>query len=247
MKERPKMTVEEVTREEDEIPLTDLNKPGKSFFFPVGLPLQVEISGVSLRMSSVSVGYLAGNWLIIKYPSTGTFGSIASKLFKGNKITVRYINEGDVFGFQSQLLGMTVEPMRLLFIAFPASIARRSLRSTRRIECYLPADMYSEKIKDGDIVRDGIILDVSIAGCNFTMVRGSAEQVLPEVRMNDAIQLYVQLPGMEEKIALAGSIRNIQRDSQRISLGVQFNDVDEERKNRLLEFISTLEKFSWEK
>jgi c-di-GMP-binding flagellar brake protein YcgR len=142
---------------------------------------------------------------------------------------------------------MTVEPMRLLFIAFPTSIARRSLRSTRRVECYLPADMYSEKIKDGDIVRDGIILDISISGCNFTMVRGSAEQVLPEVRMNDAIQLHVQLPGMEEKIALAGTIRNIQRDSQRISLGVQFNDVDEERKNRLLEFISTLEKFSWEK
>ena len=95
------MTVEDVSSEKDEASFDDLSKPGKSFFFPVGLPLQIEISGVSLRMSSVSVGYLAGNWLIIKYPSTGTFGSIASKLFKGNKITVRYVNEGDVFGFQS--------------------------------------------------------------------------------------------------------------------------------------------------
>ncbi len=241
------MTVEDVSNEKDEVSFNDMSKPGKSFFFPVGLPLQVEISGVSLRMSSVSVGYMAGNWLIIKYPSTGTFGSIASKLFKGNKITVRYVNEGDVFGFQSELVGSTVEPMRLLFISFPTTIARRSLRANRRIECYLPADIQGEKIKEGETVKDGIILDINGAGCHFTMARGATEQVLPEVRMNDQLSISVQLPGTQDKVVLSAIIKNIHRDSQKIGLGLHFDDIDEEKKNRLVEFVSTLEKFSWEK
>jgi c-di-GMP-binding flagellar brake protein YcgR len=232
---------------EDGITSNDPSKSGKKFFFPVGVPLQVEISGVSIKMSSISVGYLAGHWLIIKYPSTGAFGSIASKLFKGNKITVRYINGGDVFGFRSELLGMTTDPLRLLFISYPTSVFRRSLRSNRRIECYLPADIRSgEKTKDRNVVGDGIIVDISGAGCNFTMIKGSADQVLPDVRVNDMVVFYVQLPGVEDRLEIAGNIRNIQRDSQRINMGVQFNDVDRERKVGLLEFISTLEKFNSE-
>ena len=85
--------------------LYDLRKSGKPFFFPIGLPIQVEISGVDFTMSSVSVGYLADNFLIIKYPSTGAFGSIAGRLYKGNRLTVRYISGGDVVGFNPSCSG----------------------------------------------------------------------------------------------------------------------------------------------
>ncbi len=238
---------EDNTSHEDLMSVYDLNKSGRPFFFPVGLPIQVEISGVSLKMGSVSVGYLADNCLIIKYPSTGAFGSIASKLFKGNKVTVRYISGGDVLGFQSELLGTISDPLKLLFIAYPTQIARHSLRSCRRVECYLPADLNIDRVKNGDIVKDGIITDISSTGCNFTIVKGSPDRVLPDVRMNDPIILHVQLPGMEDKIELSARIRNMQRDSQKISMGIQFDHIDEERKMRIIEYISTLEKFSWEK
>ena len=79
------------------------------------------------------------------------------------------------------------------------------------------------------------------------MVKESPDRVLPDVRVNDAVILHLQLPGMENRIELSGNIRNIQRDSQKISMGIQFNDIDEERKMRITEYISTLEKFSWEK
>jgi c-di-GMP-binding flagellar brake protein YcgR len=241
-----KMT-EENASHEDLMSIYDLRKSGRPFFFPVGLPIQIEINGVSIKMSSVSVGYLADNCLIIKYPSTGTFGSIASKLFKGNKVTVRYTSDGDVLGFQSELLGTINEPVRLLFIAYPTLIARRSLRSSKRVECYLPADLNIDRAKSGDVVRDGIITDISGTGCNLNMVKESPDRVLPDVRVNDAVILHLQLPGMENRIELSGNIRNIQRDSQKIRMGIQFNDIDEERKIIITEYISTLEKFSWEK
>ena len=238
---------EENAGHEDLMSVYDLRKTGRPFFFPVGLPIQIEIDGVSLKMGSVSVGYLADNCLIIRYPSTGAFGSIASRLFKGNKVTVRYITDGDVLGFQSELLGTINEPVRLLFVAYPTLIARRSLRSSKRVECYLPADLNIDRAKSGDIVREGIVTDISGTGCNLNMVKESPDQVLPDVRVNDPVILHLQLPGMESRIELSGRIRNIQRDSQKIRMGIQFDDIDEERKMRITEYISTLEKFSWEK
>jgi c-di-GMP-binding flagellar brake protein YcgR len=238
---------EENASHEGLVSLHDLHKSGKPFFFPIGLPIQVEINGVSIKMSSLSVGYLADNCLIIRYPSTGAFGSIASRLFKGNKVTVRYITDGDVLGFQSELLGTINEPVRLLFVAYPTLIARRSLRSSKRVECYLPADLNIDRAKSGDIVREGIVTDISGTGCNLNMVKESPDQMLPDVRVNDPVILHLQLPGMESRIELSGRIRNIQRDSQKIRMGIQFDDIDEERKMRITEYISTLEKFSWEK
>jgi c-di-GMP-binding flagellar brake protein YcgR len=247
MEEQSEMT-EENASHEDQLPLYDLIKSGTALFLPVALPLQIEISGVSIRMSSVSVGNLPDSCLIIKYPSTGTSVSVASKLFKGSKITVRYISNGNVFGFQSELLGMISDPVRLLFISYPTFIARHSLRSDRRVECYLPADLRVDtSVKDLDIVRDGIITDISSAGCNFNMVRVPLDSTLLGTGMNDPVVLRLQLPGMEGRIELSGNIRNMQRGSRKTSMGIQFNDVDEEKKMKIIEFISTLEKFSWQK
>jgi c-di-GMP-binding flagellar brake protein YcgR len=226
----------------------DLTKPGEALFLPVGLPLQIEIGGISIKMSSVFVGNLADNCLIIKYPSTGALGSITSKLFKGNKITVRYISNGDVCGFQSELLGTVSDPVRLLCITYPASIARHSLRSSRRVECYLPAELrIDSSAKDLDIVYDGIITDISSTGCNFNMVKIQLECMPLSTKVDDPILLGFQLPGMEKRIEVSGNVRNMQRDSRKTSMGIQFNEIDEKKKEKIIEFIYTLEKFSWEK
>ena len=87
----------------EQIPLDDRTTGlGMSFFPPIGTPLQIEIQDVSVKMSSTAVGYVAKKCLIITYPNTGTFGSVSNKLFKGNKVTVRYMNGGNVFGFQTE-------------------------------------------------------------------------------------------------------------------------------------------------
>ena len=103
----------------------------KPFLLPPGTPLQLEIQDVSVKMNSLSVGYVAEKCLIVKYPSTGGFGPVSNKLFKGNKITVRYINDGSVFGFQSELLGVVVDPIRLLFLGPPEKIAHHFSEPTR--------------------------------------------------------------------------------------------------------------------
>lgn len=128
--------------DDSRISVQEMLNVGKSFLVPLGTRLQVEIGGVDIKLESYCVGLIPDDAIIIKYPQTGNLGSISHKLFKGNKVTLRYIYGGSVFAFQSEVLGVTSEPFRLVFIAYPALIARHRLRKNSRVQCYLPAEMY---------------------------------------------------------------------------------------------------------
>ena len=233
--------------EVEQIPLDDrATGLGKSFFLPVGTPLQIEIQDVSVKMSSISVGYVPDKCLIITYPNTGSFGSISNKLFKGNKITVRYMSKGSVFGFHTELVGVANDPMRLLFLGFPTLVARRALRSNKRVECYLPADLIIERPESTNAPRQvfqGIAEDLSESGCSYCRLSDAADAPFPEIEVGEAVELCLRLPGPENDVRLSGEVRRIQRDSRKIGVGVRFRDLTEEKKRIIVDYISLLERF----
>jgi c-di-GMP-binding flagellar brake protein YcgR len=241
---------EQNSQPEDLHLLHDFGKVGKSFFLPVSTPLQVELNGIITKMSSVAVGYSQGEYLIIKYPSAKGLGPISHKLTKGGRITIRFLSEGNVFAFQSEVIAIINEPYRLILITYPSLIARHSLRNSKRVDCYLPASLRPLQTKLPvdknvvlDVVYEGIIIDVSRSGCDFEMIEGSSEQPLSDVRMNDPVLLYLTLPGSEEKKELRGHVKRIRRDTRRIATGIQFDEIDEETERSLAEYISTLERY----
>jgi len=227
-------------------PSYELGKLGKPFFLPVGIPLQIEIEGVSFRMKSVSVGWLPDVCLIIKYPSTPM--SITRMLFKGNKVTVRYIDAGSAFGFESELIAVADEPLGILYISYPVHIVRKSLRSSRRIECHLPAQVFRREPETGEEtpLGEGVIVDISRMGCGFTVPGESHDEALAGVRIGDTIVLGFPLPGTENDIALGGKVRRIERDAERTTAGIQFLEIEESLKEKIMSYISALEKFNWE-
>ena len=129
---------------------------GRSLTIPPGTQVQIEIQGILTKLKSYSVGFLPEDCLIFKYPSTPNLGPIAHKLYKGNKIVVGYVDKGNVFGFQSEMLGYTMEPVKLIFVAYPTIIARHSLRKGKRVFCSLLAevDVNGERF-------EGLITDIS--------------------------------------------------------------------------------------
>lgn len=229
------------------IPAQGLTRRGKLSFLPIGIPLQLEIGDVSVKMNSVSVGYMADTCLIVKYPNTGGFGSISNKLFKGNKITVRYVDNGSVFGFQSELLGVATEPVRLLFLGYPELIARHSLRATKRVGCCLPADLLIDHLKQKDFAPEafqgGVVEDISESGCNYRMIRDFPDVPLPTILVGDEVTLSLRLPGSENEVQLRGDVRRIERDARRVGVGIHFQQIGEDKKKEILDYISTVEKF----
>jgi hypothetical protein len=234
---------------EHEVPAQESINVGKSFVLPVGLPLQVEIEGITIKMNSISIGLLADQYIIIKYPYVPNIGNLDHKLSKGSRISVRYLNGGNIFGFQSAVIGVSKEPFRLIFIEFPTMIIRHSLRKNRRVECSLPAELSGAALMDGgvipDIIQNGIVSDISLSGCAFDMRILSADQRLPNIKMGEAVTLALQLPGIEKKLELSGEARRMQRDAQKLNIGILFYETDELTRGRIAEFILTIEKLTF--
>ncbi len=217
---------------------------GKSFILPVGTPLQVEIEGISAKLNSIAVGWVPENYLIIKRPVSG-FGSIASKLFNGNGITVRYLTGGDVFAFKSELIG-SADALKLIFVAFPKQVVRRCLRECRRLLCFLPAELMKQT-GDSDLIQDsvsGILSDISVAGCAFEMIKGADGMGLPDIKTEDLITLRVHFPGQGQPVEFPGQVRRSHRDGKRLSLGIRFQETNALTKASLDSYLRTLEKFA---
>jgi c-di-GMP-binding flagellar brake protein YcgR len=234
---------------ESQIPMQEMLNVGKSFLLPVGTRLQMEIGGIDIKLESSAVGLIPDDAIIIKYPVTGNLGSITHKLFKGNKVMIRYIYGGSVFAFQSEMLGSTSDPFRLIFIAYPSLIARHRLRKNSRVQCYLPAEMFLKNKNDRDIIPDigysGIVSDLSIQGCCFGMIRSSSNQTPPHIRIEGLVAVQIQLPGIETKIELVGAVRRSELDANKMNIGIQFKEIDEDIKNRIADHILAIEQFSF--
>lgn len=221
---------------------------GKSFVLPVGSSLQIGLDGVTMTLNSMSAGFIPERYIIIVHPHKENLGPITNKLFKGNNITVRYLNSGNIFAFRSTIIGAINDPFKLVFIEYPTKLVRHSLRKDRRVQCYLPAELLNGNKMDENINSEmpysGIISDLNISGCSFDMIVVPGLKMLPYVRVDGAIALRMQMPGIENKLELFGVIKRMTRDSKKINIGILFQEVDAMTVNRIAEYIKTIEKFN---
>ena len=203
----------------------------------IGSHVQVEIEGIPSRYQTTFIGMELFEYLIIKipvFPHKTRIGGVKHKLFPGNQITVRYVYEGSVFGFQTKLIEALFMPKRLLVLEYPEVIAQHDLRSEKRINCFLPA---ITKIKDKE--THGIIEDINQNGCRL-LIKGVKDRKLPPVQMDDQITLRCQFPGEPDEHVASGIVKNIKRDSQEMALGIQFRKMTDNLFDIISLYISSI-------
>ncbi|MEE8430965.1 MAG: flagellar brake protein [Candidatus Desulfatibia sp.] len=203
----------------------------------IGDQLQIEVKGIPSRYQTTFIGMELNEYFIIKepvFPHELRVSGIKHKLFPGNEITVRYIYKGSVFGFQTKLIEAIFTPKRLLLIEYPKAIEKHNLRSTQRIDCYLPA---ITKIKNKE--TPGIILDINKKGCRY-MIKAAENRKLPVVQKDDQIALRCHFPGNQDEQMVSGKVKNIKRDSQEMILGIEFLEMTVELHNIIEQYISTV-------
>ena len=136
----------------------------------LGTALQLQIDGISERVSGVLVGIVSGECLIVR----GQFESLEGRLAEGHKTTVRYSHEGAVNTFASEFMGVITTPVELAFIKHPEQIEAIELRSHKRMECFLPAELIIR-----NEIYSGTIQDVSEKGCKFILDVSGGENRRP--------------------------------------------------------------------
>ncbi len=200
----------------------------------IGTTLKIQLEGSPCRLTSELIGVDEGKYLIIKMPPIQSMGNAASSIYKGSNIVIRYVHKGTVFGFKSRIIHFITSPVKLMFLDYPRKIENQNLRSHKRIDCHLPANV---KIADNTV--EGSVTDISKEGCRFTLKMVKLEDSPDLLQIDNDIGVSFQLPGVEEKLTITGKQKNIRKDKDSVNIGILFSDMGIEVQERLYDFLST--------
>jgi c-di-GMP-binding flagellar brake protein YcgR len=197
---------------------------GKILNIGMGTTVHVHLSGLDAPFKSVMVGQEPQKYLMIRVPMlTG----IIYKLYEGNRVTVRYMYAGCVYGFLSTILHFITKPSSLLFLAYPKTIEILELRRSRRVDCFFPA---TAKIQEKECT--GTIVDISAGGCKFSIDTSSGVKA-PLIEVEENISLSFLLIGSSQPETVLGKVRSISRDQGKVVVGIQFDALSTETKKRI--------------
>jgi hypothetical protein len=83
-----------------------------------------------------------------------------------SKWSVNFINNGQIFNFNCEVLGSCARPASLVFMSYPKSVDQANLRNNKRYPVNIPMTLEGAvgELK-GQILAKGLILDLSLGGC----------------------------------------------------------------------------------
>lgn len=199
-----------------------------------GTTVQIQLEGLKEAVRSVVVGFERGQYLIVRTPATVTLWPY---IRKEKQTTVRYLHDGTVYGFRTTILGVTEEPVRLTFLAYPRTIETINLRKEERVPCLLTAGA-----KIHGLMYKGVVLDISAGGCSFTFSLEEDEDI-PELTVDDEMVVVMQPVGFSGDQEFAGTLRSIRRSENRMTVGIQFKDLDGAVTEKLGSYVRGIMKF----
>ncbi len=200
----------------------------------LGTRLILQLRQLSDRIPSKLVGLEHGKYLILSIPTLSP--SDLSAYFKqGKSMVIRYVHEGAALGFESYVMGIIIQPVRLVFISYPDTVQDMNLRKHKRGDCYLPAEILFE-----DKPVHGFILDISRGGCGFT-AKIKKDFNTDALAVGSSIFLKFPIPGVEGKLSIGCVIRNARTDHNGLFLGLQFWEFISDQKEKLFTYLEEME------
>ncbi len=205
--------------------------PALALSFGTRMLLQPE--GLKDNLQTVFIGLDKPRYLIVKAPpSKGLFEHI----YPEKPVTVRYANQGTVFGFHSMVLSTLSKPAKLVFLVYPARVETVNLRRNERVDTHIPA---SFKLKETSL--DSLIVNLSLGGCKI-LIKGS-ETSYSSLSKDVQAELAFALPGSQDQVQTGIRIRNLSLDDEKIFLGCQFESLSSEHAGQINDFVQTLSSF----
>ena len=186
-----------------------------------GTEMQLEIDGVASRLRTQLIGVDGDRCLIVKTPTMSQIGGINVKLFAGNRVVVRYIFRGSVYGFETAIIEAITSPLRLLFLAYPKVVTVRNIRSNPRVSTTLPASL-----KAGEATIECTVTDISVSGCQLEFRRDK----LPEgvgLDVESEVDLTLKLPGIADDFKLRGRLKSQRKDERKLEAGISFGELED--------------------
>lgn len=203
--------------------------------------LHTEIHNVASNIKCKLIGIKHNQYLISSIPDIIDSGFIEKNNLKpGAIISCRYMHEGSVYDFNSFLMSMFTIPVKILIIQYPKNIAECNRRRFKRTRFALPS-----RIKFETYDYCGSIIDLSEEGCQMAMLKsniGDNIKIIKSLLQMD-ISLMLKLPGAENEIIIPVSCRNIRDEIKKISIGLEFKNVNLETDEVIKRFVNEMRNY----
>lgn len=206
---------------------------GTPSFLSCGTTLSLEFDHIPKKLSSTLLGYSTDDYLIIKIPASWNVAMVKPHLYKGNRIIVRFIEGGVVYGFETDILGIMLDGAKLIITGYPRTVSKYELREKKRYGCIIPGKLYKDDVEDH---YPAVMIDVSEKGCCIN-IKSQVDHPLPEFKIDERVSFHFILPGSEGKLLLTGEVKNLQQDNTKLSLGIKYDEVTSELRDILHNYI----------
>lgn len=193
-----------------------------SSFLAVGLSLQLSLPSDETRAQygSSLLGWKEKGWLICEWPFHLGQPVPCSP---GTVCLLRYLYEGKLIGYRSEVLSTHLQPFPFLLLAFPVSLDEVSLRKHSRIQaneptvlCHVSAGLPGTQPAAATRIG-GLLMDLSPCGCAVLLQRPVQDYSLGMV-----LRLEFEIVGVGHVSNLAAVVRNISMDTGGTHLGLEF-------------------------
>ena len=202
----------------------------------VGSKLSIAFNDTPEPIASFLIGLKINNYIIITIPDGLT--RIRAKLFKENKIIIRYLYKGQIIAFASEIIDYITMPDHLIFINYPNKLTQKNIRETKRVECLIPA-----KTVLGGIEFNLVVTDISIKGCGLKVdVSGKPENI--DIKKNQKLKIRsIYLSGKGE-VEFSGIVKNHKHREDKLFVGLQFKDLNQDVQNYIKSYNELISNFS---
>ncbi len=180
--------------------------------------LFLSIKGTKGIFPSYLIGMKPDAFIIIKTP---TIISSENLLPEGASLIIRYTHLGDVYRFNTSILGESQDPFKVTFLSYPGLVEKIEYRESPRISSYIPAALIYKSIE-----VKGIITDISVAGCKFrTDFIEQMEDLL--IKKGGDVTLHFPVLGLDGIKEFKGKIKKVAFDNDLV-LGIGFREIDDD-------------------
>jgi len=201
---------------------------GKRLFIELGTCLQVETEGIEVPLRSELIGMEVGKYLIIK---VNPLSDEKEEYLTKNNLLVKFFHKNAILGFNARTLSIISSPEHLLFISYPESIRNYNIRSSKRIDCFLPV-----KLEIEFNLVEGTVIDINNSGCccnvkNLHIMGSQSEQ---------EVIMYLYNSNSEDEFPLKGKVKSIRQTNEDSNLGIMFDPMDSDTQALLMRIIPAL-------
>jgi DNA-binding NarL/FixJ family response regulator/c-di-GMP-binding flagellar brake protein YcgR len=198
-----------------QLPLVHLSTRENSISLKNGGELKIEVPHIQVPLESRMVGMFENQFLIITTPPS--FSSKEKMIGSDHRIIIRYIQEGKIWMFKSRLLKAIDSPTGLLFLEYPEVIHYHELRQTKRTAIFVPCTFHQRAEPE----LYGALIDLSTNG-GLCQIKNGSDTTIPNIDVNNRIQLRCLLPGTKEEQKIDGIVRNLKKDGSSTRIGIEF-------------------------